>query len=87
MRAEKVSQALREAPKLKTITLRPQSTTIYLSIMAQNPSLQSIRMVVGPSVIMYPWKLDEIAGLEDTILRDPTLRSLVQTEYPEIIAG
>ena len=51
--------------------------------MAQNPSLQSIRMVVGHDVIRYPWQLAGLKTLEDVILKDAALRDLVHIEYPE----
>ena len=80
-RAETIALALKAAPNLKTITLRSQVTTMYLTIMAQNPSLQIIHMLMWRGV-RYPRGVPP--AVENAILKDVTLRRLVQIEYPEI---
>jgi hypothetical protein len=59
---------------------------MYLLIMARNPSLRSIRMVFGRGWINYPYRLEDMATLENTLLKDVTLRDLVQFEYHQTTA-
>ena len=48
--------------------------------MAQNPSLQSIRILV---LTRHPWQLGGLTTLEDAILKDVALHNLVQIECPD----
>ena len=64
---------------MKTITIPLQWQTTFLLIIAQNPTLEAIRMVVESELDRY--RLGHLT-IEADILRDATLRDLVQLEYP-----
>jgi hypothetical protein len=55
--------------------------------MARNPSLHGIRMICGRGFNDYAYRPEHIAALENTLLKDAALRSLVQIEYPQTTAG